>query len=109
MSSLCTTISPSIVITGAGGRFVVVVRARNREMISSGGRAANFFASTSIILLNRNPLATMWPMNLPVVCSAPVTMCAAVWRTVQVPHSDGSAHWSGVNPASVSAIDARWS
>jgi len=36
MSSLCTTISPSIVTTGAGGRFVVVVRARKREMISAG-------------------------------------------------------------------------
>ena len=83
MSPLCTTISPSMVIGGAGGPLVVDVRARSRSMISPGWSAPSRRASRSIVTLNRKPLAAIDVMKCPGVCSAPARMCAAVRCTDQ--------------------------
>lgn len=73
MSSLWTTISPSMVTTGAGGRLVVVVLARSRLMMSPGGSVPRSRATRSIIVLKRKPAAARSLTKAGPVCSAPAT------------------------------------
>ena len=107
MSPEWTTISPSIVIGGAGGPLVVDVRARSRSMISAGCSPPSFRAAPSIMTWNRKPLAAILVMKFIGVCSAPARMWAAAMWTDQPATNDGSAHWSGFRSVSVSTIAAR--
>src|ERR1019366_195999 len=77
ISAPCTTISPSIATTGAGGWFVVVVRAPRRRISSLGPAAAFFLASRSAKTLNLKPAIARSLKKSAGVCSAAATTCPA--------------------------------
>ena len=107
MSSPCTTISPSMAMTGAGGWLVVVVRARRRRTSSSGPMAGQ--APGAPVGEDVEPEAGRDQLLVEVtgVCSAAARTWPAVSWTDQPSHQDGAAHGRADRAAQVSAIWAR--